>query len=188
MAGNNRYVAMTPSLCKDTSVAIRKELANGQAPYAIILSCSDSRLPPEIIFDKSIGEIFVVRVAGNIPDPIILGSLEYAAEHLGSPLLMVLGHEKCGAVKATVDADGHAAGNIGQIVKKIAPAASKAKSDSKGKEKGEIVEMAVDNNINMVADSLTENSSILKHLVKEGKLKIVKGKYDLDDGKVTIMK
>ena len=187
--GNKRYVESKMNACGETTAAAREKLAKGQKPYAIILSCSDSRVPPEIIFDKSLGEIFVVRVAGNVPDPIVLGSIEYAAEHLGSPLVMVLGHERCGAVKATVDANGKAEGNIGAIVKTIAPALKKVKSDKNCdlKDKEKLVECVVDENAKMVAQNLTKQSKIIRELVKEGKVKIVAAKYDLDDGKVTVM-
>ena len=106
MEGNRQYVEgkMTHEAKSDT--ASRAALATSQKPYAIILSCADSRVPPEIVFDKGLGELFVVRVAGNVADPVVLGSVEYAAEHLGAPLVMVLGHERCGAVTATVDAAG----------------------------------------------------------------------------------
>ena len=183
--GNKRYVESKMNACGDTTAAAREKLAKGQKPYAIILSCSDSRVPPEIIFDKSLGEIFVVRVAGNVPDPIVLGSVEYAAEHLGSPLVVVLGHERCGAVKATVDANGKGEGNIGAIVKAIAPALKKAKKD-KNCDKDKLVECVVDANAKMVAQNLTKQSKIIKEMVHEGKLKIVAAKYDLDDGKVTV--
>ena len=187
--GNKRFVENKMNACGPaSSTSAREGLAKGQKPYAIILSCSDSRLPPEVIFDKGLGEIFVVRVAGNIPDPIVLGSIEYAAEHLGSPLVMVLGHERCGAVTATVDAKGKPEGNIGAIVKKIQPAAKQAKKQAAGKSKPEVVEAATDINTKMVAASLTKDSPVLKHLVKEGKIKIVTAKYDLDDGVVSIMK
>jgi carbonic anhydrase len=188
LAGNKRYVESKMNACEETTAAAREKLAKGQQPYAIILSCSDSRVPPEIIFDKSLGEIFVVRVAGNVPDPVVLGSIEYAAEHLGSPLVMVLGHERCGAVKATVDANGKAEGNIGAIVKAIAPALKKAKMDKKCdlKDKENLVECVVDANAQMVAQNLTKQSRIIRELVHEGKLKIVAAKYDLDDGKVTV--
>jgi carbonic anhydrase len=188
LAGNKRYVESKMNACGETTAAAREKLAKGQQPYAIILSCSDSRVPPEIIFDKSLGEIFVVRVAGNVPDPVVLGSIEYAAEHLGSPLVMVLGHERCGAVKATVDANGKADGNIGAIVKAIAPALKKAKMDKKCdlKDKEKLVECVVDANAQMVAQNLMKQSRIIRELVHEGKLKIVAAKYDLDDGKVTV--
>jgi carbonic anhydrase len=189
MDGNTRYVENKMNTCGETTTAAREKLAKGQKPYAIILSCSDSRVPPEIIFDKSLGEIFVVRVAGNVPDPVVLGSIEYAAEHLGSPLIMVLGHERCGAVTAAVDAKGKPEGNIGAIIKAIAPAVKKARLDCKDsdpKDKAKLVECAIDQNVKLVAASLTRQSPVLRHLVKEGKVKIAAAKYDLDDGKVTL--
>jgi len=186
MDGNRHYVDGQMGACRESDMAKREALATGQKPYAIILSCSDSRVPPEIIFDKSMGELFVVRVAGNIPDPVVLGSIEYAAEHIGTPLIMVLGHERCGAVTATVDSKGKGHGNIGAIVKTIAPAAQKAMKVAKGKSKAEIVEAATDANVQMVAASLTKQSPVLKKLATEGKIKIVTAKYDLDDGKVTL--
>jgi len=186
--GNKNYVASKLGTCAATDAQAREKLAKTQHPYAIILSCSDSRVPPELIFDKSLGEIFVVRVAGNVPDPVVLGSVEYAAEHLHTPLVMVLGHERCGAVTATVDAKGKVEGNIGAIVKEIAPSSAKAKKISKGKSHDEIVECAIDLNAKAVAAALPKRSKIIAELAKEGKLKIVTAKYDLDDGKVTLLK
>lgn len=187
MDGNSRYVESKMTAGALCDAAARGKLAKSQHPYAIILSCSDSRVPPEIIFDQALGEVFVVRVAGNVADPLVLGSVEYAAEHLGSPLIMVLGHERCGAVTATV-AGGKPEGNIGAIVKEIAPAAKKAKATCKGKAKEEIVECAVEINAKAVAAALPKKSKILAEEVKEGKIKIVAAKYDLDDGKVTLLK
>jgi len=186
--GNNRYVEskmVASSLC---DVSARAKLAKGQQPYAIILSCSDSRVPPEIIFDQALGEVFVVRVAGNVADPLVLGSVEYAAEHLGSPLIMVLGHERCGAVTATVGSKGKPEGNIGAIVAAIEPSARKAKAACKGKSKEEVVECASEINAKAVAADLTRKSKVLAKELKEGRIKIVAAKYDLDDGKVTILK
>jgi carbonic anhydrase len=188
MDGNNEYVGQKMSLQKRSTPTVRESLAKSQKPYAVILSCSDSRVPPEVIFDKGLGEIFVVRVAGNIPDPIVLGSIEYAVEHLGTPLIMVLGHERCGAVTATVDANGKAEGNIGAIVKTINPAVVQAKKEYKGKDKSQLVEAAINDNIRLVQANLTKNSPVIEHLVKEGKVKIIAAKYDLDDGKVTVIK
>lgn len=190
--GNKRYVASKLNACGETTSGAREKLATGQKPYAIILSCSDSRVPPELIFDKSLGEIFVVRVAGNVPDPVVLGSIEYAAEHLGSPLIMVLGHERCGAVTAAVNAKGKPEGNIGAIIKTIAPAVRKAKTECKScekcdkKDKTKLVECAIDENTKMVAANLPKQSKVIRELVKEGKVRIVAAKYDLDDGKVTL--
>jgi carbonic anhydrase len=197
--GNKRYVENLMTGNKLSDSATRTSLARSQKPYAIILSCSDSRVPPEIVFDKGLGEIFVVRVAGNIPDPVVLGSIEYAAEHLGSPLVMVLGHERCGAVVATVGAKGKSTGsaNIDAIVKEIAPNVKNAAKDCdacKGEakcadsKKDAFLECVVDSNAKTVAAGLTKKSKILKHLVEEKKLKIVAAKYDLDDGVVSIFK
>lgn len=197
--GNKRYVENQMSGGKLCDLNARTSLAKSQKPYAIILTCSDSRVPPEIVFDKGLGEIFVVRVAGNIPDPVVLGSIEYAAEHLGSPLVMVLGHQRCGAVAATVSAKGKSTGskNIDAIVKAIAPnvkAAAKDCEACKGDDKcadtkkDAFVECVVDSNAKTVAAGLTKKSKILKHLVESKKLKIVAAKYDLDDGVVTLFK
>jgi carbonic anhydrase len=131
MDGNKHFVENKLTNAAMSDSATRTSLAKFQKPYAIILTCSDSRVPPEIIFDKGLGEIFVIRVAGNIPDPVVLGSIEYAAEHLGSPLVMVLGHERCGAVTATVDAKGKSTGsaNIDAIIKVIQPNVKLAAKD-----------------------------------------------------------
>jgi carbonic anhydrase len=187
LEGNQRFVDNKMTACGLSTTAARETLTKGQKPYAIILSCSDSRVPPEIIFDKGLGEIFVVRVAGNVPDPVVLGSIEYAAEHLGAPLIVVLGHERCGAVTAAVDAKGKPMGNIGAIIKAIAPAVKRARIEAAGKEKAELVETAIDDNVRLVAENITKQSPVLHHLAKEGKLKIVAAKYDLDDGKVTLL-
>jgi carbonic anhydrase len=199
MEGNKHYVENKLTNAALSGSETRTSLAKSQKPYAIILSCSDSRVPPEIVFDKGLGEIFVVRVAGNIPDPVVLGSIEYAAEHLGSPLVMVLGHERCGAVTATVDSKGKTTGsaNIDAIVKAIEPnvkVATKNCDACKGEKKcaetkkSEFVECVIDANAKTVVASLTKKSKILKHLVDEKKIKIVAAKYDLDDGSVTLFK
>jgi carbonic anhydrase len=199
MDGNKRYVENQMTGTKLCDLSTRTSLAKSQKPYAIILTCSDSRVPPEILFDKGLGEIFVIRVAGNVPDPIVLGSIEYAAEHLGSPLIMVLGHERCGAVKATVDAKGKSSGskNIDAIVKAVAPSVKSAAKDCQAckddkkcadTKKEEFVECVVDANAKNVAAGLTKSSKIISHLLHEKKIKIVAAKYDLDDGIVTLFK
>lgn len=199
MDGNRHYVENKLTNAAMCDPGTRTSLAKSQKPFAIILSCSDSRVPPEIIFDKGLGEVFVVRVAGNIPDPVVLGSIEYAAEHLGSPLVMVLGHERCGAVTATVDAKGKSTGsaNIDAIVKAIEPNMKHAARDCdacKGEKKcsetkkSEFVECVINANAQTVAANLTKKSKLLKHLVAEKKIKIVAAKYDLDDGMVTLLK
>lgn len=197
VAGNSRYVEEKPTASQRCTKESRASLATSQKPYAVILTCSDSRVPPELLFDAGLGEIFVVRTAGNIADPVALGSIEYAAEHLGTSLVMVLGHERCGAVAATVGAKGKAEGNIGAIVKTIAPALNKAKKecpqcknvkDCEKTNKSEFLECVADANLKLVTASLTQKSKVLRHLVDKKKLTIVAAKYDLDDGKVTLFK
>ncbi len=129
----------------------------------------------------------MVRVAGNVPDPVVLGSIEYAAEHFGSPLIMVLGHKRCGAVSAAVDAKGHLHGNIGAIIEKIMPAVKKAEKDAGRAVGADLMELAVDNNIRLAGQSLLEQSPLIRDLVDSGKVRIVLAKYDLDDGTVKIL-
>lgn len=186
--GNHRYVVNQMTGRKLCDATTRHSLTKGQSPYAIILCCSDSRVPPEIIFDQGLGEIFVVRVAGNVPDPIILGSIEYAAEHLDSPLIMVLGHGRCGAVTAAVAARGKPhEGNIGAILEAIAPAVLQAETEAGGGDRAELVEAAIDGNIRLVCRSLCAHSKVIKELADAGKVKIVGAKYDLEDGRVTLL-
>lgn len=180
LEGNRRYVS--GSYKTDRTPARREEVASGQKPFAVIVTCSDSRTPPEHIFDAGIGDVFVIRTAGNIVDKIALGSVEYAAEHLGTPLVVVLGHSKCGAVTAST-AEGHVHGNIGEIVKEIRPAVEKAKLANPEN----LVEEAVKINAHMTSDKLVDNSDILAEFVKKGKLKIVTAKYDLDSGEVAVI-
>jgi len=193
LEGNSHYVkGDLDNLDKMSEAKNRLLLASGQAPYAIVLTCSDSRVPPEILFDKGLGEIFVVRVAGNIVAPHELGSIEYAIEHLGSSLVMVLGHERCGAVKATYDAyPAEVEGNIGSLVKDIAPAVEAVIGHTPKPtgtvEKAAQVEECIVENIKMVAESLEVKSPIVKEFVHLGKVKIVRAKYDLDDGKVRVL-
>jgi carbonic anhydrase len=184
MDGNKRFVSGSLAL-KDLGDAKRKELAKGQKPFATVLTCSDSRVPPELLFDQGLGDVFVVRVAGNVVDPIALGSIEYAAEHLNCPLLIILGHSHCGAVKATLEAKGKPEGNIGAIIKKIIPAADAAKK--KGGTQDEILETAIKQNIKNVYADIMKNSKIVPHLVEEGKLMIAAGEYDITTGKVEMI-
>lgn len=183
MDGNRHYVkGDLDNLDKMSEAKNRTLLASGQAPYAIILACSDSRVPPEILFDKGLGEIFVIRVAGNIVDRHELGSIEYAVEHLGTKLIMVLGHERCGAVTAAFNANGVSDGsNIGSLIESIAPAVLETKAV------GGTLEECIVTNINKVTEELEARSAIVKEGVESGVVKIVRAKYDLDDGKVTLL-
>ena len=157
----------------------QRELITGQHPHAEILSCADSRVPPEIIFDQGLGDLFVVRIAGNVATDTELGSLEYGAEHLHIPLLVVLGHESCGAVTAAVQG-GAAEGHIATLVSLIKPAVDKTRGMP-----GDPVANAVRANVQMVVQQLRSSTPILSELVAHGKLKIVGGVYSLQTGEVT---
>ena len=183
IAGNARFVEGKQAQ-KDLGSFRRTELTKGQHPFAAILSCSDSRVPPEEIFDQGLGDIFIVRVAGNVADPIELGSVEYAVEHLGVPLIFVLGHQSCGAVKATVEG-GKPEGNINSIVEKIAPAVATAKA--KVKDKNKVLDEAILENTKNTVKTLTQKSAIIKHLVDSKKVTIAAGIYNLATGKVELV-
>jgi carbonic anhydrase len=178
MAGNKRFVAG-----KQHSygvIALRHKLTSGQNPNVIILSCSDSRVSPELVFDQSLGDLFVVRTAGNVADPVALGSIEYAISHIHSPLLVVMGHQQCGAVAAACSGDKMPTTNLDAIVDKIDPAVKKAKSTNPA----DLIEAAVKENVHQSASDLVANSSIIREAVRGGKLKIVEAEYELDSGKV----
>ena len=161
------------------TVARQRELVGGQHPHAEILSCADSRVPPEIIFDQGLGDLFVVRVAGNVATDTEIGSLEYGAEHLHIPLLVVLGHESCGAVTAAVQG-GNAEGHIAALVSLIKPAVDKTRGLP-----GDPIANAVRRNVQMVVQQLRSSTPVLSELVAHGKLKIVGGVYSLQTGEVT---
>jgi carbonic anhydrase len=161
------------------SAARQRELVTGQHPHAEILSCADSRVPPEIVFDQGLGDLFVVRVAGNVATDTEIGSLEYGAVHLHIPFLVVLGHEGCGAVTAAVQG-GEPEGHIAAIVNLLKPAVDKSKGMT-----GDPVGNAVRINVQLVVQQLRSSTPILSELVAQGKLKILGGVYSLDTGKVT---
>ncbi|MGE5679302.1 MAG: carbonic anhydrase [Bacillota bacterium] len=179
--GNNRY--LSGNLKQKDFPKERGEQVSGQKPYAIVLTCADSRVPPEIIFDEDLGDIFVIRVAGNVIDDVTLGSVEYAAEHLNAPLLLIMGHTSCGAVKATLDG-GHFSKGISSITKRIQHAVKQAKNQSEDKK--EQLTMAIKNNVVDQMIECVKSSSIIKELEHEGKLKIAGGIYDIHTGQVTL--
>lgn len=178
--GNIRYAA-----CQLThphqKAARREEVARGQRPFAVVLACADSRVGPEVVFDQGLGDLFVVRVAGNIVDNAGLGSIEYAVEHLGVSLVVVLGHEKCGAVAAAVGA-GHAPGHVHTIVKALEPAVAASKSQG-----GDSVDNAVRSNVQLVTRQIAGAVPILSERAKSGKLKVLGARYDLDTGLVELV-
>jgi carbonic anhydrase len=176
-AGNHRHVAKHYQHPNQTA-ARQHELASGQQPHAAVLSCADSRVPPEIVFDRGLGDLFVVRVAGNVAGDPELASLEYAAEHLSVPLVVVLGHQRCGAVTAAVDG-GDAPGHLPALVDLIRPAVDKAKGMS-----GDRIENTVRVNVQMVVEKLRTSHPVLEELVEKHHLQIVGGVYSLDTGRV----
>ncbi len=180
LEGNTRYVSgnLKPH---DFSKAKLEELAKGQHPHAIVLTCSDSRVAPELLFDQSLGDIFVVRTAGNVLDKASMGSIEYAAEHLHAPLIMVVGHEKCGAVTAATK-DEPAGGNIQYVVNEIKPAVAKAR-----KLGGDLVAKSIDENVKLVVENMPGRSQILTDLIRENKIKIVGASYSISTGKVEVI-
>lgn len=184
LEGNKRYVNAKMYHPNET-IEARAKLAHGQAPFAAILGCADSRVPPEIVFDHGLGDLFVVRVAGNIVEDAGSGSFEYAVDHLGTPLIVVLAHERCGAVKATVEtmeAGGEAPGHIAELVRKLKPAVEKSRSIP-----GDKIENAVRENAKRMAAELAGLEPILKEKVDQGKLKVVAMRYDLDTGAIEVL-
>lgn len=179
MQGNQRFVQHQPQY-PDQSQARLQEVAQAQHPFATILSCADSRVPAEIIFDQGIGDIFDVRIAGNIATPEVIGSIEYAVALLNTPLLMVLGHERCGAVTAAVQNEP-LPGDISTFVKAIKPVVAKVKYQP-----GNTVDNAVIANVHYQIQRL-KRSPLLSERLQSGKLKIVGGRYDLDTGSVGII-
>ncbi len=177
--GNSRFVK--GKLSSKNFAKQREELVAGQQPYAIILGCSDSRVSPELLFDESLGQLFIVRDAGNVADSVTLGSIEYAAEHLHVKLLVVLGHTSCGAVKATL-AGGEVPPNIGAIARRISPAADRAKAKNLG-EKETALDASAEN-VHEQIDACSLQSTVLHDLIETNELKIVGAMYNLETGKV----
>lgn len=177
-AGNRRFVngnSETRNL-----VARRKELVQTQNPKVAVLSCADSRVPPELVFDEGLGDLFVVRSAGESADPLAVGSLEYAVEHLGTVVIVVMGHQSCGAVKAACSGGKAGSPNLEAVVTPIAASCTKV-----DKSKPETFDLAARDHVHSVAQELLSASAILKKATEEGKLTIVEAYYSLDTGEVT---
>lgn len=163
--------------------ARRLEGLNGQNPKAIIIGCADSRVPPELIFDQGLGDLFVLRVAGNIVDDAIIGSIEYAVDHLKTPLVMVLSHTNCGAVGAAISTPASdAPGSIGSLVEAIAPAVENVRGMA-----GDLQDNATKENARLVAESLKTEGEIIKEAYNGKQLEIVAAYYDLETGLVSII-
>jgi len=182
--GNRRFVD-AQMLHPDQNGETRQRLSGSQQPYAVLLSCSDSRLPPEVIFDQGLGDLFVVRVAGNVVDRDGMGSIEYAVDHLGTPLVMVLGHQNCGAVSATLEAlqppysPPH--GDIAALVDAITPAVGVANGRP-----GDLLDNTIRANAEQSRDQIIRSSE-LKRSLDSGALQVVAAYYSLDTGLVTVI-
>ncbi len=177
-AGNRRFV--TGKAATHDLPGERKALTKSQHPRVAVISCSDSRVPPELVFDTGLGELFVVRSAGEDDDPLSVGSLEYAVEHVGSSVIVVMGHQSCGAVTAACSGGKSESANLDAVVSPIA--SSCAKMDPK---KPETLDLAVRDHVHRVAQALLAKSEMLKKAVDEGKLTIIEAYYSLDTGEVT---
>lgn len=175
--GNQRFASDEMEHPNRTGMR-REAIKLTQKPFAIILGCSDSRVPPEIIFDQGLGDLFIIRVAGNVIDAVGINSIEFAAKALGASIVLVLGHEKCGAVTAVVD---NQASDIPTIAKLIEPAVEKARSLE-----GDYLVNAIIENVHQTVEEI-QRSPILAKLIEEKKLKIVGGYYHLETGKVRLL-
>ena len=180
MEGNHRFIEGHRTASED-DVHRRAALASSQKPFAVIVACSDSRVGPEIIFDQGLGDLFVVRSAGQVLSGPSLGSVEYAVDHLGAQLVVVLGHERCGAVSAAL-AGGDAPGHIADLVKAIQPAVEKSKDQP-----GDKLDNAIAENVREEVQMLNNDSPILTDFLHKGTLKVVGATYNLDTGEVKLV-
>lgn len=178
--GNQRYVTST-TVCHEDWTAKRTALLENQKPFAVIVACSDSRVPPEIVFDQTLGHLFIVRVAGNIVDDFAIGSIEYGVSILGANLVVVLGHSNCGAVEAALKNmkfDNH----IQEVLNAIQPAIATTKGQT-----GNLLEKAIKANVKNVEQKLKTSKPVLAKLIEKGTLRILGGYYDLESGKVEFL-
>ncbi len=184
-AGNEKFVS-APQLCATELAKQREYVAKAQTPWATIIACSDSRVPPELLFGGlGVGELFVARNAGNMVDTATMGTIEYGAEHLGIPLIVIMGHERCGAVAAAcevVEKHTKLPGSIGPMVNAIVPAAMAVRGKP-----GDFVENTVRESAKRTAMKVATKSQIVSHFIKENKVKVLAARYDLDDGRVEFL-
>jgi carbonic anhydrase len=180
LEGNARFVAQR-ALHPHQSAVRCAEVAGGQHPAAVVVGCSDSRVPPEIVFDQGIGDLFVIRTAGHVVDSVALGSIQYAVEHLDVPLVIVLAHSSCGAVTAAVEgvaADGH----LNSVLSSIQPAVEQA-----GGEEGGDLARAIEENARLVAAAIAAGGPAMAEGVEAGTLKVVAAVYDLSSGVLSVL-
>ncbi|MFO7940184.1 MAG: carbonic anhydrase family protein [Bacteroidales bacterium] len=184
LTGNERYIS-GKLISRDFPEQVAST-TKGQFPKAVVLACIDSRVPVEYIFDQGVGDIFVVRVAGNIEDEALLGSMEYGLGVAGSKLLMVLGHENCGAVKSAIKKVDVGSDNVTSLLNEIEPAIQEVEGERDEKNK-EYFDAVVKNNVHQTIEDIRNRSAIIRGLEKDGAIKVVGAYYSLTDGKVTIL-
>ena len=186
--GNRRFVSGVRSLETLTSQTRRSEFISGQKPFAVILGCSDSRVPVELVFDQGLGDLFVIRVAGNVVAPSQIGSVEFAAAQFGTQLVVVLGHTRCSAVQSTVDEllqpGENQSRNLRSIVDRIRPAVAGLLETGLRRDPDTLARQAVRANVRVSANSLRHGSPILEELIQGGKLLVVGAEYALETGQV----
>jgi carbonic anhydrase len=178
--GNKRFSSSKQSHLNQSRER-RQELVKGQKPFAVIVGCSDSRVSPEIVFDQGLGDLFVIRVAGNVVDDLALGSIEYAVDHLATRLIVVLGHSKCGAVTATVQG-GTVHGHVESIIEAIRPAIDVAKNLP-----GNLTDNTIKANARLVANQIQSSQPILSEMARLDKIAVVSAYYDIESGEVHIL-
>lgn len=188
LEGHRRFIAGRSSRAPDLT-ARRRDLEEGQSPFAVVLGCSDSRVPPELVFDQALGDLFVVRVAGNVVAAQLVGSVEFAVEALGCPLIMVLGHSRCGAVEATFDVlenpETTLSSGLGAVVDAIRPAVAPLISGDQPR--AQRLAMAVRANVVVACRRLRESSPLLDARIADGALRVVGAEYALDTGQIEII-
>lgn len=187
LAGNARFAQGTSNHNQRETLNRREQLLEGQAPFAVILGCSDSRVPAEIVFDQGLGDLFVIRIAGNIVAPSQIGSIEFAIEQFASPIVVVLGHTQCGAISATVKAMTQPAhemqsNHIGSIVKRIKPCVAELLKSNLIQDQDALISSACKANIRASVNQLTHSSEFIENMVEQQKLAIVGAEYDLETG------
>jgi len=185
--GNERFskgeiTSFMVHLAHEINPEMRQSLLKMQKPFATVVACSDSRIAPELIFNEGLGEIFVVRVAGNVLDPISLGSIEYGCGHLGTPLLILLGHQFCGAVTAALTG-AKVEGNIDSIMQKLVPAVENAKK-SNITDQAKLLDCCIQENVKVMQTYMMDKSETVKKMVKEGKVTVVTAEYYMETGLV----
>ncbi|HBF09830.1 MAG: carbonic anhydrase [Pseudomonadota bacterium] len=190
--GNERFIEGDSNFSRQDTLDRREQLASGQAPFAVILGCSDSRVPAELVFDQGLGDLFVIRIAGNVIAPSQIGSIEFAVERFGTPLVIVLGHTSCGAISATVEALMNPTVqtqclNIGSIVKRIAPSVQELLNSGANLNKDQLISSACKANIRSSVNQLQHSSEFIEEMVEAGKLAIVGAEYDLETGRVNFL-